>query len=127
MTYYSQIGQDKYVNEKIFRGVEKGFFVDIGAHDGITFNNSYFFEKYKNWNGICVEPLPEVYELLIKNRKCVCIEGAVSTEDGYQEFLRVKGITRTEMLSGLINMMLDIKEESIKKFKHMVEIQKLLK
>ena len=103
MDYYSQIGQDKYINEKIFRGMENGFFVDIGAHDGITFSNSYFFENHKNWKGICVEPLPEVFELLKKNRQSICVEGAVSTEDGYQEFLRVQGLTRTEMLSGLVN------------------------
>lgn len=103
MNYYSQCGQDKYVNERIFRGMENGFFIDIGAHDGITFSNSYFFEKYKNWNGICIEPLPEVYKILEKNRNCICIEGAVSTADGYQEFLHVQGKSTTEMLSGLLN------------------------
>ncbi|WP_323597234.1 FkbM family methyltransferase [Peribacillus frigoritolerans] len=99
--YYSQIGQDKYVNERIFQGKENGFFVDIGAHDGIGINNTYFFEKHKNWNGICVEPLPEVYELLNKNRKCICIEGAIHTQHGYQEFFRLNG--QYAMLSGLIN------------------------
>ncbi|SFI88951.1 methyltransferase, FkbM family [Bacillus sp. 71mf] len=103
MQYYSQIGQDKYVNERIFRGMENGFFVDIGAHDGISYSNSYFFEKHKNWKGICVEPLPEVYQLLRKNRECICIEGAIFFEDGYQDFLRVQGPTNTEMLSGLVN------------------------
>jgi FkbM family methyltransferase len=101
MQYYSQIGQDKYVNERIFQGMENGFFVDIGAHDGISISNSYFFEKHKNWNGICVEPLPEVYELLKKNRKCICIEGAIFTEHGYQDFLRLQGLT--EMRSGLVS------------------------
>jgi FkbM family methyltransferase len=126
MQYYSQIGQDKYVNERIFQGMENGFFVDIGAHDGINISNSYFFEKHKNWNGICVEPIPEVYELLRKNRKCICIEGAIFTEHGYQDFMRIQvpaemlnaptneydvkhkerlnyEIQRTEMLSGLVN------------------------
>ncbi|MFC9599759.1 FkbM family methyltransferase [Peribacillus butanolivorans] len=42
--------------------------MDIGAQDGITFSNSYFFEKHKDWKGICAEPLPEVFELLRKNR-----------------------------------------------------------
>lgn len=101
MQYFSQIGQDKYTNEKIFRNIKNGFFVDIGAHDGISFSNSYFFEKYNNWNGICVEPMPEVYDLLKKNRKCICIKGAISTEEGDQDFLRLRG--PTEMHSGLIN------------------------
>lgn len=101
MQYYSQIGQDKFVNEKIFQGMENGFFVDIGAHDGISISNSYFFEQHKNWNGICVEPIPEVFELLRKNRKCICIEGAISSENGYQDFLQIQG--PVEMLSGLVD------------------------
>lgn len=101
MQYYSQIGQDKYVNERIFKGMENGFFVDIGAHDGINFSNSYFFEKYKNWSGICVEPIPEVYDLLRNNRKCICVEGAIFTENGYQDFFCLQG--QIEMLSGLLN------------------------
>ena len=84
--YYSQIGQDKYTNEIFFKGMENGFFVDIGAHDGIELSNSYFFEKTKNWKGICIEPLPDIYKLLKKNRKCICIEGAISINNGYQDF-----------------------------------------
>ncbi|MFI8705836.1 FkbM family methyltransferase [Bacillus sp. NPDC077411] len=101
MQYYSQIGQDKFVNEKIFQEMENGFFVDIGAHNGIHLSNSYFFEQHKNWNGICVEPIPEVFELLSKNRKCICIEGAISNENGYQDFLQIQG--PVEMLSGLVD------------------------
>jgi len=48
-----------------------GYFVDIGAHDGITNSNSYIFEKYFGWSGICVEPNPNLrsYQTLINNRK----------------------------------------------------------
>jgi FkbM family methyltransferase len=102
MEYYSQIGQDQFLNETVFRGKEAGTFVDIGAYNGIEFSNSYFFEKHKNWNGICVEPLPDVYKELTKNRKCICIEGAISTEQGYQNFLQAQGLY-SEMLSGLVN------------------------
>lgn len=101
MEYYSQIGQDRFLNEAVFKGKESGIFVDIGAHNGIEFSNSYFFEKHKNWNGICVEPLPDVYKELVKNRKCICIEGAISAEHGYQNFLQALGFA--EMLSGLVN------------------------
>jgi len=101
MQYYGQAGQDRYLNEKIFQGKEVGFFVDVGAHDGIHYSNSYFFEKHKNWNGICIEPLPEIFHELRKNRKCICIDGAISREQGYQEFLCLKGYS--EMLSGLAN------------------------
>ncbi|MFE5320267.1 FkbM family methyltransferase [Paenibacillus sp. NPDC056579] len=100
MSYYSQFGQDKYLNELVFEGKCGGYFVDIGAYDGVTFSNSYFFEKQMGWNGICVEPMPHIYNQLIRNRKCVCIEGAIAGEEREQDFLVAKGV---EMLSGLVD------------------------
>jgi len=48
-----------------FKGKKDGYFVDIGAFDGITISNTYALEKI-GWKGICVEPVPEIYERLIK-------------------------------------------------------------
>src|SRR3972149_7086762 len=73
--YYSQYQQDKWLYENIFKNNTNGFFVDIGASDGIKFSNTYFFEKMLGWNGVCVEPLPDIYKRLIKNRNCICING----------------------------------------------------
>ena len=28
-----------------------GYFVELGANDGITQSNSYYFEKYRGWRG----------------------------------------------------------------------------
>ena len=44
MIYYSQHKQDQFIYENLLKGVHKGFFVDIGAYDGITEgSNSLFF------------------------------------------------------------------------------------
>jgi FkbM family methyltransferase len=51
----------------IFRGITNGFYVDIGAHDGVTDSNTLEFDKV-GWNGICVEPHRAYYQRLIKNR-----------------------------------------------------------
>ena len=64
--YYSQCKQDQYINESFFKGKDSGVFVDIGAHNGISLSNSYFFEKELGWNGVCIEPMPEVYSELKK-------------------------------------------------------------
>lgn len=85
--YCSQVGQDRYLNEYIFKDKKDGFFVDIGAHDGYTLSNSYFFEDKRNWDGICIEPLPDIFEQLAKKRKCKCINAAVSQIKGEVEFL----------------------------------------
>jgi len=57
MEYVSQIGQDRIV-DIILNQQENGFFVDLGAQEYKTWNNTYFFEKYRNWKGIGVEMHP---------------------------------------------------------------------
>ena len=61
MKYYSQFEQDKFIYENYFINKTKGYFVDIGAHDGITFSNSKFFEEL-GWDGVCIEPNPKIFE-----------------------------------------------------------------
>lgn len=97
--YFSQAGQDKFLHENIFKGKQGGVFVDIGAHDGISYSNTYFFEKELGWTGICVEPQKKIFEDLKENRKCICLNGCVYTYDGEKEFVQVNG--PSEMLSGL--------------------------
>jgi len=65
MKYYSQAGQDKWVLEKVG---PKGFFVDVGAYDGIESSNTYALEL-AGWDGICIEPNDEAFTKLKINRK----------------------------------------------------------
>lgn len=98
--YYSQEGQDKWVFERLLPGKKAGFFVDIGAHDGVSFSNTLFLEK-QGWNGVCVEPNPQVFEKLQKNRNCITVQGCIANRMGHQKFRVISG--RSEMLSGLVN------------------------
>lgn len=97
--FYSQHQQDLYLYNHFFKHKYKGTFVDIGAHDGISISNSYFFEKNMGWNGICIEPIPEVFASLTANRKCKCIQGCIWKDAQEVPFLRVWGYS--EMLSGI--------------------------
>jgi len=97
--YYSQYNQDKILNTRIFKNKKNGFFIDIGAHDGITYSNSYFFEKELEWTGICVEPNPSVFKQLQKNRKCTLINKPAWIENKKEVFFTITG--HSEMLSGL--------------------------
>ena len=45
---YSQIGQDLEVL-KFYNFKENGFFIEIGASDGISLSNTYLLEKNFNW------------------------------------------------------------------------------
>jgi FkbM family methyltransferase len=100
IVYHSQIGQDKYVIEEVFKQIKDGVFIDVGAHNGVAFSNTLTLERYFDWSGICIEPLPNVFEQLQQNRKCVCENIAISSTNKIDNFLQVSGYA--EMLSGLI-------------------------
>ena len=71
MNSYSQLNQDINVL-KFYNNKTDGYFVEIGASDGIKISNTYLLEKEYNWKGICIEPIQEEYEKLVNNRKCIC-------------------------------------------------------
>lgn len=77
----------------------KGFFVDIGAHDGLSGNNTKYFEEI-HWDGICIEPHPKVFKNLAANRTCRVENVAIWKEDTEIDFLAVSGYP--EMLSGIV-------------------------
>jgi FkbM family methyltransferase len=68
LTYYSQCTEDKYLNENIFKDKLNGTYIELGALDGELYSNTKFFEDTLNWSGILIEPHPEKFKLLLKNR-----------------------------------------------------------
>lgn len=78
---YSQYKQDldiiKYLNYK-----QNGYFIDVGATDGIDISNTYLLEKKYDWNGICIEPQEFYYKDLIKNRDCHTDNSLLFSEKG---------------------------------------------
>jgi FkbM family methyltransferase len=85
--YYSQIGQDIWVIERLYPGKSSGYFVDVGAYDGIEFSNTYALENEHGWRGICVEADPLNFRKLSQNRGCVCVESLVDAEPTKRKFL----------------------------------------
>ncbi|MAF36202.1 hypothetical protein CL622_03735 [archaeon] len=104
--FYSQYRQDRWLFENRFNKpeyVQNGFFVDIGAHDGVSLNNTLFFENELGWKGLNVEANPDVFKKLEQNRPD-CINECIAIGDTDQKavpFLCNTGYT--EMLSGLVN------------------------
>lgn len=83
--YYSQSNQDKWVCE--FLNFKKnGFYLDIGAYDGIQTSNTFVLEKDFQWNGICVEANPIIFNKLCNNRKSINLNLAVLDYEGYCGF-----------------------------------------
>jgi FkbM family methyltransferase len=89
--YKSQYNQDKYLDYSFFRGKINGIFVDVGAYDGFDISNTYYFEKDRSWSGICIEPSPQSFELLKKNRNCIFENCAISDIEGELDFVNITG------------------------------------
>ena len=56
--YHSQVGQDKFVYSILYGLLDKqdkGYYVEVGAGQPIHINNSYFFEKNFQWNGVSID------------------------------------------------------------------------
>ena len=49
-------------------GQERGFFVELGANDGISQSNTKHLEMFLGWDGILVEPYPGNFKKLAKTR-----------------------------------------------------------
>jgi FkbM family methyltransferase len=78
----SQLEQDLRVL-KFYKNKREGFFVEIGASDGINLSNTYLLEKSYNWKGICVEPIPRDFLQLKMNRpNSMCCDNAVYNISG---------------------------------------------
>ena len=89
--FYSQFGQDKRVYELFFKENDRygtGVFVEVGASDGVTFSNTFFFETTLKWRGVCIEARPSAYEELIQNRsaKCIKLEAAVGDPSDFHPY-----------------------------------------
>lgn len=106
MTSYSQIQQDLLLNNEVFKGYKDGFFVEVGAHEGIRFSNSLYFEENYGWKGINIEPNPDVFSRLVQNRpNSINLQVAICEDEGEMEFISNTG--PNEMLSGLTSFYSD--------------------
>lgn len=118
--YFSQFNQDEIINT--FLGdKKKGVFIDIGAYDGVTFSNSYFFEKTNNWEGICFEPNPVIFKKLADIRKTTLINGGVSVKNSTLTYKRFSGNQELEMLSGFSDF---FSQDQLTRIENELDLQK---
>lgn len=54
--------------DKLFNYKRNGFFIELGANNGLNQSNTYFFENARNWTGILIEPSLTAYKKCVKNR-----------------------------------------------------------
>jgi FkbM family methyltransferase len=97
--FYSQQKEDKILYEK-YLNYKNGFFIELGAMDGIIYSNTLFFENNLKWTGILIEPNHQMFQNLILNRpNCHNFNYAISEVSGEVEFLG------TGALGGMLHTM----------------------
>jgi FkbM family methyltransferase len=79
LQFPSQIGQDRWVAEKVFPGVRDGYFVDVGSGHGFTDSNTWSLEQ-RGWTGICIDPFPGNMD----GRTCQMFQQVVGSVAGQQ-------------------------------------------
>ena len=103
----SQYGQDVFVLSEL-GFPRKGFFVEFGAYDGVTFSNTHLLEKELDWSGILAEPASCCHADLAANRTCMIEHGCVWRESDTQlsfreekrAFLSKPGVPTAATLAG---------------------------
>jgi FkbM family methyltransferase len=78
---YSQFGQDVHVVNNIYKNKRNGYFIEVGAYDGVTDSNTFLMESDYGWKGIVVECNPTWFENIIKHRNCIFFPYAVYNKD----------------------------------------------
>jgi len=109
---FSQEGED-LILDRLLNNVERGFYVDVGAHHPFRFSNTQLFYE-RGWNGINIEPNPDNFKYFKKYRKndinlniglsnikgslkyYMFNEPALNTFDRQEALLKEKGIYRID-------------------------------
>jgi len=84
--FYSQQKEDEILYNK-YLNYKNGFFIEIGAMNGIDYSNTKFFEDNLVWNGILIEPTSQFIELEKNRPKCLNFNLAISEKIGEIEFI----------------------------------------
>ncbi|HLP36085.1 FkbM family methyltransferase [Lacibacter sp.] len=92
---------------KKYLDYDHGFFVELGANDGLVQSNTYYYEQQKSWKGILIEPSPNKFLACKANRaKRNAFFCAACVSFGFQEeFVK---IAYSDYMSAPLNLESDI-------------------
>lgn len=100
--FRAQFGEDLTLWE-LFEDQADGFYIEVGAFDGVELSVSYVFESI-GWTGLLVEALPDRYAQCVKNRPgSRVVHGALSRDGstGTATFESVEGEGEAPLFSFL--------------------------
>jgi FkbM family methyltransferase len=106
---YSQNNEQDIILQ--YFGSRKGFFLDIGANDGITLSNTYALQL-QLWSGVLVEPSEEAFNRIITYPSVHKYNVAIGTEDGHCTFHEMGN----HLNAGDVSLLSTIKKTELKRW-----------
>lgn len=75
---------------KLFNNKKNGFFIEVGAFDGINYSNTFLLEKKYKWKGLLVEPLKIEFEICKKYRnKSIVVNNILSNQKDMNKLIKI--------------------------------------
>lgn len=104
--YYSQCGQDRYIDALINDGqiqISEKIFVDVGCNHPVKHNNSYLFESRHGFKVYAIDAISEIGEQWAKERPSAeFINSAVGKQEGVISFCLCSGAEEASMYSSVV-------------------------
>lgn len=95
--FKAQYGEDRILWQ-LFGGRTSGFYIEVGAWNGVTFSNTYFLEQM-GWNGLLIEPLPDLFQDCVASRPRSRVIQAACTGPDQGPTVRFTRVRGNEILS----------------------------
>ena len=107
---FEAVGSDRYSRpslDEMDRKLEKylphrdGFFIEVGANNGFSQSNTYYFEQLRGWTGILIEGIPELYEQCVLERpKSKVFNCALVANDCTEPYITMKYANLMSIVEG---------------------------
>jgi hypothetical protein len=77
----SQFGEDAWLVHNLLWRKRNGFFLEMGAMDGVSLSNTLWLHRAAGWRGLLVEACPEQYAALASQRRdSIAVHAAVCAQ-----------------------------------------------
>ena len=109
---FETIGSDRYSRPALYdidRKLEEylthrnGFFIEVGANNGFSQSNTYYFERFRGWTGILIEGIPELYHQCVLERpKSRVFNCALVSDDFPEPYVTMKYANLMSIVKGAL-------------------------
>lgn len=117
---------DKKIDQ--YLDYNNGYFVELGANDGISQSNTLFLERSKRWKGILIEPILSKFNQckIVRGKdnkfyNCACVSYKFDVNEVEMIFSNLRSVTNHN--KNLIDPKKHIKKEDLKFFQNHKKIK----